>query len=94
MDAEEARLDLEIAAHQVRKLHAVVQRAVDDWVRAKDAHKDNTRYRQYRTRHGEDFVEKFRADLDHVKKECAEAEKQLDKAKAAYKAVTGRDPYQ
>ena len=93
MDAEEAKSELDIAIYRVHQSHTALDGAVDAWRMAKAADRDNTRYRQYRRRHGGNFVEQFEADIDRAKRECAEAEKKLDKAKATYKAVTGLDPY-
>ncbi|MYB62817.1 MAG: hypothetical protein F4X69_15770 [Gemmatimonadetes bacterium] len=93
MDAEEARKELEIATHRVLGLHGAVQRAVDELASAKAAHRDNIQYRKYHSLYGDDFVERFQVSFNHVKKECAEAESKLDKAKFNYKEVTGLEPY-
>lgn len=93
MNAEEARSELEIAKNRVLRLRGAVQRAVDELLKAKTAHGDNIQYRRYRRHYGDDYVEHFQVALDHVKKECDEAEIQLKKAETAYKEVTGLDPY-
>ena len=92
MDAETARQELVVAKYQVINLEGAIDSALDNLRRAEAAHNDNSQYRRFRKRHGDDFVAQFQAIFDQVKKDYAEAKRKLEKAESTYKAITGRDP--
>ena len=93
MDARRAERNLETAKSAMRLAEGNFNHAEKDWFEAKDARGDNGwLWRGLTRRHGHGVFREREDYYRRVRKEYDDAREQLDKAKADYRRVTGKEP--